>query len=73
MKCPYCKEDMRAGYIQGGQGVIFSENEKSVFVYKNPLDKKDIKIAGAFSNRSPAFYCDKCECLIWKEKYGNEE
>ena len=67
MKCPYCEKEMDEGYIQGGQGVLFSPNEKVIFVLKNPFSKKDVKITGLFDNSARAFYCYPCECLIWKK------
>ena len=71
MNCPYCNDEMREGYVQGARGVIFSEYEKLLFVVKNPFSKSDIRITDAFEYTSPAFYCDKCECMIWKKHYAD--
>ena len=68
MKCPYCNNEMREGYIQGARGVIFSEEEKMLFIAKNPFNKKDIKICSMWEWASPAHFCDKCNCLIWKKE-----
>lgn len=67
MICPYCNGEMRDGYIQGARGVIFSEEAKLFFITKNPFSKKDVTVAGMWEISSPAHYCDKCECLIWKK------
>ena len=74
MNCPYCKGKMRAGYVQGARGVIFSEQEKALFVVKNPFKKTDKSITDSlFECASPAFYCDKCDCMIWKKNYAAED
>lgn len=73
MKCPYCSAEMRAGYVQGARGVIFSEEEKVMFVIKNPFSRKDKTIADAFTCAAPAFYCDACDCMIWKQNYSEGE
>ena len=67
MKCPFCNGEMRPGYIQGARGVIFSERIKAVLIAKNPFNDKDKRIADSFSCSSPAFYCDTCDCLVWKK------
>lgn len=72
MKCPDCGKPMRAGYIQGARGVLFSEHDKTLFVVKNPFSKKDKTIAGVWECASPAFYCDDCDCLVWKKGYREE-
>ena len=59
---------MRKGYLQGARGVIFSEHEKVLFVVKNPFSKKDKAIvSGWASTASPAYYCDDCDCMVWKK------
>ena len=69
MICPYCNNEMREGYIQGARGVVFSEDEKLLFVAKNPFSKKDVQICGMLGYTSPAHYCDNCNCLIWKKEH----
>lgn len=73
MKCPYCNEEMRTGYIQGAQGIIFSERKKVLFIVKNPFNDKDKNILEGVFCASPAFYCDACDCLVWKKGSGETE
>lgn len=64
MECPYCKKEMREGYIQGARGVFFSERERILF-FRAHRREKDVVIAGGFWECSaPAHYCDGCGCLI---------
>ena len=72
MKCPYCNGEMRQGYVQGARGVLFSEDEKSILVVKTPFSKKDKRITDFMSCASPAFYCDTCDCMIWKKEYAEK-
>lgn len=65
MVCPYCKKNMREGFVQGGRGVFFSESERN-FIYRPIKRKGDIVIAGLFACSAPANYCDNCKCLIVK-------
>ena len=59
---------MQKGYLQGARGVIFSEYEKVLFVVKNPFSKKDKTIVSAWTGcASPAYYCDDCDCMVWKK------
>lgn len=72
MKCPYCDEEMRSGYIQGGSGVFFTEKKRRLFIKKRTFHTADKTIALWWNGcASPAFYCDTCESLVWKK--GSEE
>ncbi len=68
MKCPYCDKEMENGFIQGAKGVFFSPDQKFLWIWKNPWNKKDVKITDTmWETSSPACYCYDCECLIWKK------
>ncbi len=67
MKCPYCNNEMRSGFVQGARGVFFSEEERFIF-YISRKSKNDIVIASGWQGCSAvAHYCDNCGVLISKK------
>ncbi len=58
---------MEDGFIQGARGVLFSPDEKIVFILKNLFSERDVRITGPFEHASPAYFCYACECLVWKK------
>ncbi len=65
MKCPYCKHDMKPGYVQASRSIIFGV-DKNRLAYNPKTDKGEFFIAkeSAAGAHSEAQYCDVCKKII---------
>ncbi len=73
MECPYCKNEMRKGFVQSAREIFFSERERVLFYRSHPKLEKDIRIANLWNEyAAPAHYCDACQCLIVKKDEEKE-
>ena len=60
MKCPFCGDEMRSGYLQSTKPIYWSEEKPSVIIYS------DVKISKGFwaGCHAPADYCSRCKKII---------
>lgn len=64
MKCPYCNEEMRKGYIQSARPIFWGEKKHKIsFV---PNSDEEFTISGGFltGGTTESYYCIKCKKLI---------
>ena len=59
MKCPYCNNEMKAGVVQGGGGVLFWAEKKRMIMRSH-----DIRLGHALQANTPAQYCEACQKII---------
>ena len=63
MKCPYCNEDMRMGYIQSARPIFWGE-EKHKFFF-TPRGDEEFEISESFWDcTAEAFCCVRCGKVI---------
>ena len=64
MECPYCKNEMIAGYVQSFDHIYFNRGKKARFLASGDLKSKSLT---RFSLRAPnvkAYLCENCEKII---------
>lgn len=64
MKCPYCKQPMQQGYLQSGQGFIWSpEKKEDIFIASKETDInfRESIWKGCYAE---SWYCADCKKLI---------
>ena len=65
MKCPYCNEDMKMGYIQSARPMFWGEKKRKLFWF--PRREEEVEITkNPWDNSAEAYYCAKCENVIIK-------
>ena len=63
MKCPYCSEDMRVGYIQSARPIFWGE-EKHKLLF-SPRGNEEFTISESFWDcTAEAFYCAQCGKVV---------
>lgn len=64
MKCPYCNEEMRKGYIQSAREIFWGQEKHIIFF--TPHSDDEFAISNGFLNGSTteSYYCIKCKKLI---------
>lgn len=63
MKCPYCNQEMRPGFINSGRTrMLFSTKDRWDTVVK----PDDIVIRKQWCKTVPSFYCKHCDIIIAK-------
>lgn len=66
MKCPYCNEEMKKGYIQCRDGVTWTP-KKQLIASLSSLGNGSIKISNIepdYSSAVYAFHCEGCKKII---------
>ena len=65
MKCPYCGEEMKKGFIQSQRGIIWSQYKKGLFF--NPSKSKgDVAVTyfGLTGTSTDAYLCNSCKKIV---------
>lgn len=63
MKCPYCNQEMRPGFINSGRTrMLFSTKDRWDTVVK----PDDIVIRKQWHKTGPSFYCQNCNIILTK-------
>jgi len=60
-KCPYCGEEMTAGYIQSARQIFFSKREHRIMF---EAEEGEIEISGYPKYTKESYYCEKCKIVI---------
>lgn len=72
MKCPYCNNEMKAGYLHdASQPVQWIPDGKKPSVWKSGLADGAVQLGDGSlwkNYRAAAFYCPKCKIVIAKAK-----
>ncbi len=64
MKCPYCYEEMKNGYIQSARPIFWGEEKHKMFF--QPHGDEEFNLSKGFLTGCTAesYYCIKCRKLI---------
>lgn len=75
MKCPYCQEEMKQGYIPNGQQPVqwIPEGERGTLLSFSVAQKgvslfNQFKPLKANGYKAEAHYCSKCKIILAKTK-----
>lgn len=67
MKCPYCNEEMKKGYIQCRDGAYWSEEKRAVAALP-PMHGKAVDLRtiseGNYKAYATAYNCLKCKKIV---------
>ena len=60
MKCPFCGDEMKLGYLQSTRSICWSEEKPAVIIHS------DVKVSKGFWSGcySEAEYCPRCNKII---------
>lgn len=63
MKCPFCGEEMKCGYLQSGRPFFWSEEKSSLFFMAG---QNDVAVSEGFWNGcyAESDYCPNCKKII---------
>ena len=68
MKCPYCEQEMRSGYVHNqGQPVQWIPDGVRASVWRGGLANGAVQLGEDsfwFDSKADAFYCPSCEVVI---------
>jgi len=65
MNCPYCKQEMEAGYLSAGGYRVFWTNKMRRFTNWRLKGDVILPTTGQFSDPAPsAWHCSKCQKVI---------
>lgn len=64
MKCPYCNEEMKKGYIQSARPIFWAEEKHKMFF--KPEGDAEFSLSKGILNGSAgeAYCCQKCKKII---------
>ncbi len=61
MKCPYCQNEMKEGYLNTGRSrILFSKEDR----YDTVPANSDIILRKHFHGMNPSYYCEQCKIII---------
>lgn len=67
MKCPYCNEEMKVGYIQCRDGIYWTENKRMVTALP-PMNGESVDLRtiseGSYKACAVAHNCPKCKKIL---------
>jgi len=65
MKCPYCGEEMKKGFIQSQRGIIWSQDKKKLS-FNPSKNKGDVAITsfGLFGTSTDSYLCNSCKKIV---------
>lgn len=64
MKCPYCKGEMKKGYIQSARPIFWGEEKHKIFFKPDGNDEFTISKGVFNGSTAESFYCIKCKKII---------
>lgn len=68
MKCPYCNEEMRRGYIQSARQIFWGKEKHKISFIPNRDGEFNISDGILNGATSEANYCEECKKLIIEVK-----
>jgi len=65
MKCPYCNEEMKSGYLQSSRPFFWGKNKTTTGIFL-PVEESDVKVSKGFvfGCFAPSDYCPACKKII---------
>lgn len=65
MLCPYCKKEMKKGYLQANSNILFSE-QKHILKMKPSNDEERVlaKVSVVSGASIYSYYCKECDKYI---------
>ena len=71
MLCPWCNQEMTAGFLMSSRPVIFGPEARETVLW--PRREGEVKLTKRFWTmpRTPAWHCARCRRVV--VEYGTEE
>lgn len=64
MKCPYCNEEMKRGYIQSASPIFWGEEKHKIFMVESREGEFRLSEGVLKGSFAIAFHCKTCKKII---------